>query len=46
MVRKPPQDQFLNINVEDSLVIVGIAPIYLGTYRSRGNGYFDWRRPK
>ena len=46
MARRPPQDQFLNISVEDSLVLVGIAPLYMGTYHARGNGFFDWRRPE
>jgi hypothetical protein len=45
MVREPPRGQFLNIDVEASCVLDGIAPMYLGTYRCRGIGYFGgWKR--
>ena len=45
MAREAPQGQFLNIDVGDSCVVVGIAPMYLGTYRYRGDGYIGgWKR--
>jgi hypothetical protein len=46
MVRNRPQGQVLNIDVEAACVVVGIAPMYLGSYRCRGGaGYFGgWKR--
>jgi len=45
MVRKGADSQVLNIDVEAECVIVGIAPIYLGTYRCRVRGYVGgWKK--
>ena len=45
MVRKGADSQVLNIDVEAECVIVGIAPMYLGTYRCRGMGYLGgWKK--
>jgi hypothetical protein len=45
MVRNRPRDQSLNIDVDAPCALVGIAPMYLGTYRCVGMGYVGgWKR--
>jgi hypothetical protein len=41
MVRNQPRGQALNIDIEAACVVVGIAPMYLGTYRCRGGGGYS-----
>jgi len=45
MVRNGAASQILNIDVDAACVVVGIAPMYLGTYRCRERGYFGgWKK--